>query len=282
MVAGAIGYSALPREFFPIEDRNIVIVRVQAPEGTSFPYMDARMAELEGTLMDAVPERKALLTRVASGSGGTAAAANTGMFMVALEPKEERQRSQQEIVDVIRRELADVTAFTAVPVQPPTVGRGFSSPLQFVLLHPDFDTLAAALPGFVAAMSDLGGLSSVNADLKLNRPELRLVVDRERTKTARGFRAVGWQIAFVEARSLSHSYPDRFEGDDLYYGRYVFTVGLERFAASAVFKVFVPAFVIVLYFSFSSSHCPSTASPTATPGSFFDPVPYQVSSIFTE
>jgi hypothetical protein len=76
--------------------------------------------------------------------------------------------------------------------------------------------------------------------------QVRLVVDRERTKTARGFRAVGWQVAFVEARSLSHSYPDRFEGDDLYYGRYVFSVGLERFAASAVFKVFVPAFVIVL------------------------------------
>jgi len=76
--------------------------------------------------------------------------------------------------------------------------------------------------------------------------QVRLVVDRERTKTARGFRAVGWQVGFVEARSLSHSYPDRFEGDDLYYGRYIFTVGLERFAASAVFKVFVPAFVIVL------------------------------------
>jgi hypothetical protein len=76
--------------------------------------------------------------------------------------------------------------------------------------------------------------------------QMRFVVDKERTKTARGFRAVGWQVAFVEARSLSQSYPDRFEGDDLYYGRYVFTVGLDRFAASAVFKVYVPAFVIVL------------------------------------
>jgi hypothetical protein len=76
--------------------------------------------------------------------------------------------------------------------------------------------------------------------------QIRFVVDKERTKTARGFRAVGWQVAFVEARSLSHSYPDRFENDDLYYGRYVFTIGLDRFAASAVFKVYVPAFVIVL------------------------------------
>ena len=76
--------------------------------------------------------------------------------------------------------------------------------------------------------------------------QVRFSVDHERTKTARGFRSVGWQVSFVEARSLSHSYPDRFEGDDLYYGRYIFTLGLERFAASAAFKVFVPAFVIVL------------------------------------
>jgi hypothetical protein len=76
--------------------------------------------------------------------------------------------------------------------------------------------------------------------------QIRFVVDKERTKIARGFRAVGWQVSFVEARSLSHSYPDRFEGDDLFYGRYVFTLGVERFAASAVFKVYVPALVIVL------------------------------------
>lgn len=76
--------------------------------------------------------------------------------------------------------------------------------------------------------------------------QVRFVVDKERTKTARGFRSVGWQLSHVQARSLSHSYPDRFEGDDLYYGRYVFSLGLERFAASAAFTVFVPAFVIVL------------------------------------
>jgi hypothetical protein len=75
--------------------------------------------------------------------------------------------------------------------------------------------------------------------------QVRFIVDKERTTTSRGFRAVGWQVSYVEARSLSHSYPDRFEGDDLYYGRYIFTLGVERFAASATFKVFVPAMVIV-------------------------------------
>jgi hypothetical protein len=75
---------------------------------------------------------------------------------------------------------------------------------------------------------------------------VRFTVDKERTQLARGFRALGWQVAYLEARSVSASYPDRFEGDDLQYGRYAFTVKLERFATSAAFKVFVPAFVIVI------------------------------------
>jgi hypothetical protein len=76
--------------------------------------------------------------------------------------------------------------------------------------------------------------------------QIRFSADKERTQLARGFRALGWQVSYVQARSLSQSYPDRFEGDDLYYGRYIFTLGLDRFATSAAFKVFVPAFVIVL------------------------------------
>ena len=76
--------------------------------------------------------------------------------------------------------------------------------------------------------------------------QLRFVVDKERTQLARGFRALGWQVAYVEARATSQSYPDRFENDDLIYGRYTFTLSLERYATSAAFTVFVPAFVIVL------------------------------------
>ncbi|MCL2723065.1 MAG: hypothetical protein FWD69_01385 [Polyangiaceae bacterium] len=76
--------------------------------------------------------------------------------------------------------------------------------------------------------------------------QIRFSADKERTQLARGFRALGWQVDYVEARSLNQSYPDRFEGDDLYYGRYAFTLGISRFATSAAFKVFVPAFVIVI------------------------------------
>lgn len=76
--------------------------------------------------------------------------------------------------------------------------------------------------------------------------QLEFVPDHERTQLARGFRAVGWQIAYLDAKAQSQTYPERFENDDLYYSRYTFALGVDRYATSAAFKVFVPAFVIVL------------------------------------
>jgi multidrug efflux pump len=180
IVGGAVGMWAIPREFFPLEDRNVFFLRVQAPEGTSFPYMDARMAELESGLMDAVPERKVMLTRVASGPGGVISPTNTGQFVFPLVPREERDRSQQEIVKAAAGTLADVTAFQVVPVQLPTVGRGFTPPLQFVLRHPDFEELVKVLPTFLAEVRKIEGLSAVFEDLRLNRPEIAVSIDREK------------------------------------------------------------------------------------------------------
>jgi hypothetical protein len=76
--------------------------------------------------------------------------------------------------------------------------------------------------------------------------QIRFVPDKERTQLARGFRVLGWKITRIEARAQAQSYPDRFEGDDLYYGRYACAIRLERYATSAAFKVYVPALVIVI------------------------------------
>ncbi|MBI5531878.1 MAG: hypothetical protein HY898_04130 [Deltaproteobacteria bacterium] len=76
--------------------------------------------------------------------------------------------------------------------------------------------------------------------------QIRLVPDEEHTNLDVGFHVPGWETAFIRARVLSHYFPDRFKHDDLYYGRYVFGLGLRRFGTSAVFTVYVPAAVIVL------------------------------------
>ncbi len=180
LVIGGLSYTQVPREFFPIEDRNLLLVRTLAPEGTSFAYMNARMAELEPALMAAVPERVSVLSRVALGTGNSVGSSNTGMFVLPLVPKSERARSQAQILGAVRKETGAVTAFLAIPIQPATVGRGFGSQFQFVLQNADFNALAAELPKFTQRLREIPGLSAVNADLKLERPELLLVPDRDK------------------------------------------------------------------------------------------------------
>ncbi len=76
--------------------------------------------------------------------------------------------------------------------------------------------------------------------------QMVLVPDKEHTNLDVGFNVPGWEIAFTQVRILNHYFPDRFEHDDLYYSRFKFSLGLRRFAASAVFTVFMPAIIIVL------------------------------------
>jgi len=76
--------------------------------------------------------------------------------------------------------------------------------------------------------------------------QIRLEPDEEHTNLDVGFNVPGWETAFIRARVLSHYFPDRFPHDDMYYGRYVFGLGLRRFGTNALFTVYLPAAVIVL------------------------------------
>ena len=75
---------------------------------------------------------------------------------------------------------------------------------------------------------------------------IEFVADPRRTSLDANFRVSGYSVASVGARTFKHQYPSRFDRDDLYVSRYKFTVALDRFAQSAAFSVFVPAFIIVL------------------------------------
>jgi hypothetical protein len=70
--------------------------------------------------------------------------------------------------------------------------------------------------------------------------------DPRRTSLDAGFRLSGYGVASVGAEAYKHQYPSRFDRDDLYVSRYRFKLGLDRFAQSAAFSVYVPAFIIVL------------------------------------
>ena len=113
------------------------------------------MKEVEDMLMPLVPERRTMMARVALGRGGVVGQTNSGMIMFPLVPQDQRDRSQQQIVDDIRKSLAQITAFRATPAD--ADGRRASTSRCSQLQNSDFDA-PAKQPRSPKAAREIPGL----------------------------------------------------------------------------------------------------------------------------
>ena len=169
----------LPSELAPMEDRSQFRLSVSAPEGTSFDAMDKYIDKLTGFMMDSVPESITVLSVTSPGFTGSGSA-NTGFVRLTLVDPKERERSQDEIVQMVNRNLPKFNEGRAFAIQEQTiqVNRRGGQPVQFVIQNNDFNKLMAMLPRFLEEANKSSVLQGVDADLKFNKPELRINVDR--------------------------------------------------------------------------------------------------------
>lgn len=165
-------------ELAPMEDRSQFRLSVSAPEGTAYDYMDRYMDKLGKFILDSIPEKDVMISLTAPGfSGGSV---NSGFIRVTLVPPSERKRSQQQIVDMVNRNLPKFNEGRAFCIQEQTiaVNRRGGQPVQFVLQNVDFEKLKKVLPEFLDAANDNPVLQGADVDLKFNKPELRIIIDR--------------------------------------------------------------------------------------------------------
>lgn len=172
-------FRLLPSELVPVEDRGIGFGIVIAPEGSTLGYTDKYMRQIEQRLL-ALPERKGLFTATGLGFGGPGNVTNGFMFL-ALKPRSERTRSQQQIVQALFPQLISIPGVLAFVINPPSVGGSFSSsPVEYVLQGESYDELNQAVGVMMGGASKLGYLINLNTDLHLNKPQLDIDIDRER------------------------------------------------------------------------------------------------------
>jgi multidrug efflux pump len=169
----------LQSELAPMEDRNQFRLQLSAPEGTSYDYMDDYVNTLTQFVMDSVPEYKTALSVTAPGFTGSGSV-NMGFVRVTLSDPHERNRSQQEIVDMVSRNLSRFPNGRAFPIQEQTisVNRRGGLPVQFVIQNNNFEKLREVLPKFLEAANNNPVLQGVDVDLKFNKPELRVQINR--------------------------------------------------------------------------------------------------------
>jgi multidrug efflux pump len=169
----------LQSELAPMEDRSQFRLSVTAPEGTSFYAMDTYVDSLNKLMMDSIPERNSVLSVTSPGFTGSGAA-NTGFVRVRLVDPNLRERSQKEIVSMVNRNLPKYNMGKAFAIEEQTisVSRRGGLPVAFVIQNNNFEKIRQVLPEFLEEANNSPVFQGVDADLKFNKPELRVNINR--------------------------------------------------------------------------------------------------------
>jgi multidrug efflux pump len=171
-------------ELAPMEDRSWFRISITAPEGASYDYTDAYVQRLTQFIIDSVPEKRIALTVTAPGFTGSGAV-NTGMVRLGFTDPNKRKRTQQQIADYLTKAAKAFPEAKAFIIQEQTISSGGSRgglPVQFVLQAPNFEKLKDKLPVFLEEANKSKVFQTVDVNLKFNKPELNVAINREKAK----------------------------------------------------------------------------------------------------
>ncbi|MES2140769.1 MAG: efflux RND transporter permease subunit [Bacteroidota bacterium] len=174
--------SSLQSELAPLEDRSWFRVSITAPEGASYEYTDAYVLKFTDFINDSIPEKRICLTVTAPGFTGSGSV-NSGFVRLALTEPNERKRSQQQIADYITKSTKAFPEAKTFVIQEQTISSGGARgglPVQFVIQAPSFEKLKAKLPLFLEEANKSKIFQNVDVNLKFNKPELNITIDREK------------------------------------------------------------------------------------------------------
>ncbi|HTX89460.1 MAG TPA: efflux RND transporter permease subunit [Bacteroidales bacterium] len=170
----------LKSELAPLEDHSIIRTAVTAPEGTDFDYTRDLMDRIGQTVMDSVPEGRLVYWRTATGPSATST--NLGGLNIFLTDPTQRKATQQQVYERLIRIYKRFPEARIIPNQEQTISTSLAAgsqlPVQFVIQNLDFAKLEEFVPKFLDEARKDPIFSNVDVNLKFNKPELNLTVDR--------------------------------------------------------------------------------------------------------
>jgi multidrug efflux pump subunit AcrB len=135
---------------------------------------------------DSVPEKSVCLTVTAPGFAGSGAV-NTGFVRLALTEASKRNRTQHQIADYINKYVSQFPEGKIFVIQEQSISSGGgprgSLPVQFVLQANDFKKLQEKIPKFLEEVGKNPTFQGFDVNLKFNKPELVVEINREKAKT---------------------------------------------------------------------------------------------------
>lgn len=176
-------WKVLPKETAPYDDRSAINMSVTTPEGTSFAYTDRFMMKINQMVLDSVPEKNVNITITSPGFGG-AGSTNSGFVRMGLVDPGKRERSQKEIAEQLTKITRKYTEGKVTVTQQPTisVGRRGGLPISYIIQAQNFEKLREKVPLFMEEVSQDPTFTTSDVNLKFNKPEINLTIDRDKAK----------------------------------------------------------------------------------------------------
>jgi multidrug efflux pump len=173
--AGAWLFTLIRSELAPLEDRGVIFGRVQAPQGATVQYTSEALRAIE-TYYATIGEAAAF-----NAVAGFPTVAD-GNAILRLKPWEERERKQQDIARELNQRFSQLPGVIGFAVNPPSLGQSPRAlPIEYVVMsqvpYPELDRIVGQ---FIAEMNKYPGVQNLQTDLRLNTPELRVEVNRDK------------------------------------------------------------------------------------------------------
>lgn len=168
-------FTVIRSELAPLEDRGVIFGRVTSPQGATVQYTADALAAIESYYAN-ISEASAY-----NAVAGFPTVAD-GNAILRLKSWEERQRKQQDISREANARFSQLPGVIAFAVNPPSLGQSPRAlPIEFVIMsqvpYPELDRMVNA---FLAEMQKYPGVQNLQTDLRLNTPELRVAVNRDK------------------------------------------------------------------------------------------------------
>jgi multidrug efflux pump len=169
----AVIYPTMKQELAPLEDRGVILATVNAPDGSTLEYTDRYARSLE-KFGQAYPEFDRIFANIGNPTVGQ------GSVVYRAVDWDERKRTTLEIARELGGKFNSLPGVNAFPITPPSLGQGFRErPLNFVIQTSDsYQNLNQLTRQLMDEVAKNPGILSPDVDLRLNKPELRIEVDR--------------------------------------------------------------------------------------------------------
>lgn len=176
-------FNLLKKETAPYDDRSGMALRVATAEGASYEYTDRFMQEISKLVDDSIPEKKVAL--VITSPGFNASSVNSGFIRITLLQPDERKASQKEVAEKLTKWTSGYSEAKTSVIEQPTiaVNRRGGLPIQYIIQASNFEKLREKIPLFMEEAAKNETFSTTDVNLKFNKPEINVTIDREKAES---------------------------------------------------------------------------------------------------